>query len=173
VTVQGPDGEETPDERDSAAPRSEELWLKFLTDSEVAIRRSAPKEASAQERASAMRSGAVTPAHRTERRPLDAAARYGTEAVGDLWRPDDLLSGPAWRDLDGRARLRRVVRVIATAVTIAVVVGAWSWLSTSAGNPDGNDTPILQLEETPPGLFPATRSPLGSAVAEPSTAATG
>jgi hypothetical protein len=175
VTTKGPGGEGTPEEPDGTPPAPEDIWLKFLTDSEVAIRQSAPKEPSALERAPGEHR-LVDQADRTElhsRHPHDGAADVGTDAVGELWQPDEPWTGPVWGDLDDKARLRRVVRVIATAAAVTVALGAWSCLSTRAGASDNapDDAIVQQLEEPPPELSPATRFPPGSAVAEPSSSA--
>ncbi|KUO14780.1 hypothetical protein [Streptomyces dysideae] len=144
MTRHGTGGEGTPEEQDGTPFGSDEIWLRFLTDSERAIRRSAPREPSARERA---------PQGRL--RPLEA------DHVGDLWQPEAVGTGPAWRDLDGRARLRRAGRVTATAAAIALALGAWSLLSTNGGTP--SDSPdagtVQQLEEAPEELPMATDLP--------------
>jgi hypothetical protein len=175
VTTQGPGGQGTPEERDGTLSASEEVWLKFLTDSEGAIRGSAPREPSARERAPGRHPRTID-ADRTERRsryPHEAQADCETDAVGELWQPDDPRVVPTWRELDGRARLRRVGRVIVTAAAITLALGAWSWLSTSADAPGErpHGTIVQQMEDAPHGQSPATRFPPGSAVAEPSPSA--
>nr|WSZ18840.1 hypothetical protein OH837_38660 [Streptomyces canus] len=135
MTTQGPNSDGMPDEPAATPPATEEVWLKFLTDNEQAIRASAPREVSAQERTTARQSHHFD----TDRtrgpgpHPLKAPAEALTGIVGDPWQPDD--PWPTWRDLDGPARLRRVGRVIATAAAITLALGAWSMLSTSAGMP--------------------------------------
>lgn len=96
-----------------------------------------------------------------------------TDAVGELWQPDDPWASPTWRELDGRARLRRVGRVIVTAASITLALGAWSWLSTSADTPDErpDGAIVQQMEDAPHEQSPATRFLPGSAVAEPSPSA--
>jgi hypothetical protein len=168
MTTQGPGGGQgTPEERDGALSGSEEVWLKFLADSEGAIRRSAPREPSARERATRRHPGTID-ADSTERRsrhPYEEPADCETDAVGELWQPDDPWAGPTWRELDGRARLRRVSRVMVTAAAITLALGAWSWLSTSADTPDErpDGTIVQQVEDAPPGQSPATRFPTGPA----------
>lgn len=107
-------GRGTPDEPDGASPIPDEVWLRFLTDSEPAIRAGAPREPSARERS----------AGRLPQPP---------QTVGELWQPEELFVRVAWRDLDRRARTRRVARLVATAAAVAVALGAWSQLSTGAG----------------------------------------
>ncbi|MFE0729784.1 hypothetical protein ACFW2X_16315 [Streptomyces antibioticus] len=122
----------------------DEVWLKFLTDSERAIRASAPREPSARERATRDHSGA-------------AVGGCGPEGpVGELWQPGEKTpAGPAWRDLDTSARLRHAGRLVATAVAIALALAAWSWLSTRAGVPDApGDGTVQQSERAPLPALP-------------------
>ncbi|MGC9540697.1 hypothetical protein [Streptomyces sp. UG1] len=172
MTRPGTGSDGTPEERDGGASGSEEIWLKFLTDDERAIRTSAPREPSAQERALGRRPRPHpldgTPERKRLRHHTPTAAE--SDAVGELWQPEEYRSGPAWRDLDGRARARRVVRVLATAAAIAVAVGAWSWLSTAAGAPDGglDDITVQQSERARHEPPTATDFPSRSAT-EPSS----
>ncbi|MBD0422424.1 hypothetical protein H0H10_25250 [Streptomyces sp. TRM S81-3] len=146
MTTPWPGSGGTPEEPDGAPAVPEAVWQKFLADSECAIRASAPREPAARER---------TPDWRPE-----PPVTGGTEAVGELWQAEDVWTGPAWRDLDGRARLRRVGRVIGTAAAVTLALTAWSRLSTDSVVPaDGpGETIGQQLEEAPVDL-PATASP--------------
>ncbi|MFI5571558.1 hypothetical protein ACIA6T_30300 [Streptomyces sp. NPDC051740] len=150
MTAQRPDDGGTPEERDGTPSLPEDVWRRFLTDNERAIRATAPREPSALQR--------------TRQHTGGGAARgdADVEAVGDLWQPDGPWDGPSWREMDGRARLRRVGRVVGTAAAIALALGAWSQLSTGAGTPaEGpGDTVLQQSEEMPAELPTATsRSP--------------
>ncbi|MFI8306021.1 hypothetical protein ACIF80_21765 [Streptomyces sp. NPDC085927] len=169
MTAQRPDGE-TPEDRDRTPSVPDEVWHRFLTDNERAIRATAPVEPSALQRASGRQpQPAATDARdRTEGRVTDT-----TGAVGDLWHPDDPWEGPSWRNLDGRARARRVCRVIGTAAAIALVLGAWSQLSTGAGSPDQGpaDTVLQQSEDVPADLPTATSVPSGLTSPSPATPA--
>ncbi|MER7490794.1 hypothetical protein ABTY20_33930 [Streptomyces sp. NPDC126497] len=149
MTAQRPDGGGTPEERDGAPALPEDVWQRFLTDNERAIRATAPREPSALQRA---RPGAGEGAPRKD---PDA----GT--VGEPWHPDDPWEGPSWREMDGRARTRRVGRVVGTAVAIALALGAWSQVSTGAGAPDAGpgDTVLQQSEEAPAELPTAASLP--------------
>ncbi|MGW1726908.1 hypothetical protein ACWCQK_28790 [Streptomyces sp. NPDC002306] len=83
---------------------SDAEWAKFIQDSEGAIRDSAPKEPSARARM-------VT--ERLRRQDAQGGAPEG-------WR-----TGPAWREMDGRAaRRRRLWAVLGVPVAIAVAVVA-------------------------------------------------
>ena len=93
MTAQRPDDGGTPEERDGTPSLPEDVWQRFLTDNERAIRATAPREPSALQRARA--DGGA---------PREDA---DVEAVGDLWHPDDPWDGPSWREMDRRARLRR------------------------------------------------------------------
>lgn len=175
MTTPGPRSGEQPEDRDGTPSLPEEVWQKFLTDDEHAIRASAPREPSAQERAPQW-CPQPPDTDRTEQhagRPHDDDTLDGTDPVGELWHPEDLWSGPAWRDLDGRARLRRVGRVIGTAAAIALALAAWSQLSTSAGSAgDGPGGTTVQQSEDALDDLPAAPSLLpGHASAGPSSSA--
>jgi hypothetical protein len=126
------------------------VWLRFLTDSEHAIRASAPREPSARERAAGRQ---LQPPH----------------TVGDLWQPEDLWVRVAWHDLDRRAKVRRVGRVVATAAAVALALGAWSQLSAGAGTGTRPGTgTVRQAEGATARQSTATPFPSGSAVPVPS-----
>ncbi|GAP52109.1 hypothetical protein [Streptomyces azureus] len=151
MTTEGPGGGRgTPDEPDGAPPVPDDVWLRFLTDSEHAIRASAPREPSARERAAGRQ---LQPPH----------------TVGDLWQPEDLWVRVAWRDLDRRAKARRVGRVVATAAAVALALGAWSQLSAGAGTGTRPGTGTVRQVEGATARQPtATPFPSGSAVPVPS-----
>ncbi len=150
MTTEGPGGRGTPHEPDGVPSIPDDVWLRFLSDSEYAIRVSAPREPSAKERATGRR---LQPPH----------------AVGDLWQPEDLWVRVAWRELDRRAKVRRVGRVVATAAAVAVALGAWSQLSTGAGpgNRPATGT-VRQVEGATARLPTATPFPPGSPFPGPS-----
>ncbi|MDT0386624.1 hypothetical protein [Streptomyces dubilierae] len=150
MTTGGSDGRGTPGGPDGVPPVPDEVWLRFLMDSESAIRASAPREPSARERAGG-------------RQPQPA------QSVGDLWQPEELWVRVAWRDLDRRARARRVGRVVATAAAVALALGAWSRLATGPGTGDRpGDATVRQVEGATVGLPTATPGPSGSPSPEPS-----
>lgn len=169
MTAQRPDGE-TPEDRDRTPSVPDEVWQRFLTDNERAIRATAPVEPSALQRASGWQ---PQPAGTDARDRTEGQVTDTTGAVGDLWHPDDPWEGPSWRNLDGRARARRVCRVIGTAAAIALVLGAWSQLSTGAGSVDQGpaDTVLQQSEDVPAELPTATSAPSGLASPSPATSA--
>lgn len=142
MTTGGTGGRATPGEPDGVPSVPDEVWLRFLTDSESAIRASAPREPSARERAAGRQ---PQPAH----------------TVGDLWQPEDLWVRVAWRDLDRRARTRRVARVVATAAAVGLALGAWSQLTTGAGDRPG-DPAVRQVEGATVPLPTPTPLPSGS-----------
>lgn len=150
MTTEEPDGRGTPHEPSGIPPFPDEVWLRFLTDSESAIRVSAPREPSAEERAAGRR---LQPPH----------------AVGDLWQPEDLWVRVAWGDLDRRAKVRRAGRVVATAAAVALALGAWSQLSTGAGagHRPGEST-VRQVEGATARLPTATPLPSASVFPQPS-----
>jgi hypothetical protein len=150
VTTEEPGGRGTPREPHGVPPVPDEVWLRFLADSESAIRLSAPREPSARERAAGRQ---LQPPH----------------AVGDLWQPEDLWVRVAWRDLDRRSKVRRAGRVVATAAAVALALGAWSQLSTGAGTghrPGGST--VRQVEGATARLSTATPVPSASSVPQPS-----
>ncbi|WP_437007163.1 hypothetical protein [Streptomyces sp. enrichment culture] len=158
MTAQGPDDGGTPRHREDGVPSlSDDVWQRFLMDSEQAIRASAPKEPSAVQRAAGRSPNLPPPT------PAKPPRHDAPDVVGDLWQPDDPWEGPAWRDLDARARLRRMARVVGTAAAIALALGAWSQLSTGAGTPaEGpGGTVLQQSEEAPVTLPPGTSVPTG------------
>ncbi len=151
MTASGPDGGATPNEphEPGGVPHvpggvphvPEDVWRRFLEDDERAIRASALREPAARER---------TPG----------------------WRPappPDPWPGPAWRELDRRARVRRVCRVLGTAAAVALALTAWSQLSTGPGTPGGEpaDTIGRRLEESPVLPSAATPAPTASASTGP------
>lgn len=163
MTAQSPDAGGPPDEPDGAPPVPDDVWQRFLTDTEHAIRATAPREPSARRRSSGAR---PEPLPRTGAPRTDG----GSAPVGELWRPDDPWEGPSWRDMDRGARVRRVGRVAGTAAVIALVLGAWSQLSTGVGTPvegpDG-DSVLQQSEVAPADLPTATSDPPGPASPDP------
>ncbi|WP_432058448.1 hypothetical protein [Streptomyces sp. bgisy022] len=168
MTAQRPDDDGgTPDGREPAPSLPDDVWQRFLMDDEHAIRASAPKEPSAVQRAAAPwpRPAAARETARRGRRPA--------EAVGDLWHPDDPWEGPSWRNLDDRARRRRVGRVVGAAAAFALALGAWSQWSTGATpRQDRPGDTILQQSEEAPVELPATTSlPTGAHSASPATPA--
>ncbi|WP_328344326.1 hypothetical protein [Streptomyces violaceus] len=166
MTTPEPDRQGTPDDPDARPSGAGEVWLRFLADDERAIRDSAPKEPSAQERATARPPGRLDADRQNPHRPRPdhTPADDKTEAVGDLWQPDG--PRPAWRELDSPARLRRAGRVIATVAAFGLALGAWSLLSTTAGAPsdEPGDSTVQEVEEVPDAI--PTTSP-GSAAFEP------
>lgn len=140
------------DDRDDIPSIPEEVWRKFLADSEPAIRASAPREPSARERAPGRPSPPPVTDETTPRarRPYVPAAHDETDAVGELWQPEDAWTGPKWREPDGRGRLRRVGRALGTAAAITLALAAWAHLPTGTGGahqaPD--ETSVGQPEGT-------------------------
>ncbi|BDD76579.1 membrane protein [Streptomyces lividans] len=88
-------------------PTPESVWTRFLTDSEEAIARSAPREPSARER-------------------TGHPERNGR--VGDAWDRDDAPAEHPWRHLDARGRIRRLGRILAGAAALAVLLGLFTCL---------------------------------------------
>ncbi|MBC9729436.1 hypothetical protein [Streptomyces sp. TRM68367] len=167
MTTVGP-GSSGADDGDGAPPVPEEVWHRFLADSERAIRASAaPREPAARERARGRH-----PRPRDMRRWIRRSDDE-TDAVGELWQREEPPAGPKWRDLDRRARFRRAGRVAGTAAAVALAMAAWSQLSTGAGTPAGGPggTSEQKLEVAPDGLSAVTPRPPGERSARPSSSA--
>ncbi|MEV7791723.1 hypothetical protein AB0O68_07070 [Streptomyces sp. NPDC087512] len=192
-----------PQEPDGTPPVPEEIWRRFLTDDERAIRATAPREPSARERARGARPGPSVSGSGAEGEvapgagpdTADApgagpgavggpagggfarAAQRPVDAVGELWHPREPWGGPVWRELDARARLRRVGRVAGTAAAVALALTAWSQSSTGPGTPPGGpgDTIGRRLEETAlpttAPLAPGASGAASPAVFEPAPSA--
>ncbi|WP_108989576.1 hypothetical protein [Streptomyces coelicoflavus] len=143
MTASGPGSGDTPGEPDGTPSVPEHVWRLFLEDDERAIRASAPREPAARDRLPGWRP--EPPAGRPGRsvRPADT--------VGEAWRPQDTWAGTAWRELDGRSRVRRVGRVLGTAAALAVALTAWSQLSSGPATPGGGPAETIgqRLEESP------------------------
>lgn len=191
MTASGPDSggaKDEPGEPEGTPSVPEYVWRMFLADNEHAIRASAPREPSARDRTPGWRPGpaigtdpAVGPAVGPVMEPAadsavdpDTPVGRRSDTVGEPWRPEDPWTGPAWRELDGRARFRRVGRMIGTAAAVALALTAWSQLSTGPGTPGGGpaDTIGRRLEESPvlptmASLAPTASGSASSAVFEP------
>ncbi|WP_411099877.1 hypothetical protein [Streptomyces sp. x-45] len=176
MTASGPGSGDTPGEPDGAPDVPEDVWRLFLEDDERAIRASAPREPSARDRVPGWRPQEPPAGHtdhpgHTDRSDHPHRTR-GT--VGEAWRREETWSGPAWRELDGRARLRRTGRVLGTAAAVALALTAWSQLSTGPATPGSGPAETIgqRLEEspalpTPASPAPASLSPTQSAAASP------
>ncbi|MGC9379680.1 hypothetical protein [Streptomyces sp. MH13] len=151
MTASGPGSGATPDGPDGTPSVPEHVWRQFLEDDERAIRASAPREPAARERSPGWRPGP----------PFDV--------VGEPWHPEDPWTGPAWRELGGRARIRRVGRVVGTAAAVALALTAWSQLSTGPGAPGGEPAETIgqHLEESPLLPTAASLAPTTSGSASP------
>ncbi|MGW1756995.1 hypothetical protein [Streptomyces mirabilis] len=125
----------------------DDVWERFARDTERDIRSSAPKEPSARARMV------------TERlRQKDAK---GAQPEG--WR-----TGPAWREMDGRAsRRRRLWAILGVPVAIAVALVAvkpsllpGDPFGTSSGTPSGGaSAAALPAETAPPTAAPSSAAP--------------
>ncbi|MFD8150950.1 hypothetical protein ACFY3O_23815 [Streptomyces sp. NPDC001046] len=144
MTTEGTGGRGTSGEPDGLPALTDEVWQRFLADSESAIRATAPREPSARERAQG-------------RRPQPP------QTVGDLWQPDEPRARVAWRDLDHRGRMRRAARFAVTAAAVALALGAWSQLSTGA-NPDSRPEEGTVQQVQGAELSTATPLPSGTPV---------
>ncbi|MFE1073823.1 hypothetical protein ACFW5W_21720 [Streptomyces sp. NPDC058783] len=165
MTASGPGGGDTPDQPDGTPSVPEYVWRLFLEDDERAIRASAPREPAARDRFPGRQpeppaGGPARPVH------SPSPSSLTSDTVGEAWRPEDRWAGPAWRELDGRARVRRVGRVLGTAAAVALALTAWSQLSTGPVTPGSGPAETIgqRLEESPalPSVNSGTDSGTGS-----------
>ncbi|MEV0529877.1 hypothetical protein AB0I66_41330 [Streptomyces sp. NPDC050439] len=135
--------------------QSDAMWHRFLQDSEDDIRRTAPQEASAQERIEAAAQRLET--GRAPQQPPPNAL----EAIGELWQPAPSQDQPAWHDLDGWGRVRRASGVLSAAVVLIAMLAALS--RPPSGTGPESDLPggvtLQQTEEASDGLPPTLPSP--------------
>ncbi|MYU24362.1 hypothetical protein [Streptomyces sp. SID8352] len=149
-------------------PVGEDVWRKFLADTERAILASAPREPAAAERGR----GRTTAPPPPPVPPPPSRAPYA-DTVGEPWQPEEPRSRPAWGELDRGGRLRRAGRVAGTAAAVALALTAWSqWAGGPVAPVEGPaDTIGRPLEETPFGLPPEASPPASTAPAAPAASA--
>ncbi|MFG2683638.1 hypothetical protein [Streptomyces sp. NPDC048392] len=122
------------------------------------------------------------PSARPGRSTRPGPSGHPSDTVGEAWRPEDPWRGPAWRELDGRARLRRAGRVLGTAAAVALALAAWSHLSTGPVAPGTapaetigqhrEESPALPTPDSRAGsLTPTESTAAGAAVFEPAPSA--
>ncbi|MGW3663676.1 hypothetical protein [Streptomyces sp. NPDC005141] len=135
----------------------DDVWDRFARDSERDIRSSAPKEPSARARmvTERLRQRDAQETERASRRSVRKGAAQRT-AQPEGWR-----TGPAWREMDGRAaRRRRLWAIIGVPLAVAVVVVAMK-PSLLPGDPFGaaasapGDAAPLLAETTAPTAPPS------------------
>lgn len=139
---------------DSGASISDEVWEKFVQDTERDIHVTAPKEPSARARV-------VT------RRLREQDAR-GVQPEG--WR-----TGPAWREMDGRAaRRRRLWAILGVPLAIAVLVVAnkpslllGDTPASDAGVPEAIAASPLPAETAAPTAAPSEMAPVTPTLERP------
>jgi deazaflavin-dependent oxidoreductase (nitroreductase family) len=164
VVAEDPGQGGTSDDGGGVPPIADTVWRRFLGDTEQAIRASAPRELSAWERAAGSRPDPVD-SHGVQKEPQGGAPveprPASFDAVGEVWQPDEQRPGPAWRDLDGPARWRRVGRTLATVAALLVAAGALSHASSRPDVPDGTPTGATsqQSEEVLPDGAPTATAP--------------
>ncbi|MCC8337624.1 hypothetical protein LMJ38_17000 [Streptomyces sp. R1] len=168
MTASGPGSGDTPDQPDGTPSVPEYVWRLFLEDDERAIRASAPREPAARDRFPGRQP--EPPAGRPGRpgpSPSHSPSPRASDTVGEAWRPEDRWAGPAWRELDGRARVRRAGRVLGTAAAVALGLTAWSQLTTGPVTPGSGPAETIgqRLEESP--ALPSAGSGTGSGAGSP------
>ncbi|MDQ8702939.1 hypothetical protein RCO28_10625 [Streptomyces sp. LHD-70] len=144
--------------RDEQPGLPDDVWQRFLHDSEAAIRRTAPREPSARERAT-MPGTAVAP------------SAAGGDAIGELWHPRPERERAAWRDLDGRGRLGRTARALGAVAVFVAVLATVSHLPNAPAPQADRPGVVLQESEPAPTERPtAEASPSPAAFSPPGIA---
>ncbi|MFF4184553.1 hypothetical protein ACFYZ9_15290 [Streptomyces sp. NPDC001691] len=135
----------------------DEIWERFVRDTEQDIRKSAPKEPSARARM-------VTERLRREQESTETAAR-GRTGKRRPAEPAGWRTGPAWREMDGRAaRGRRVKGVLGVLLALAVLLialnpsRALSLLTGDSGS-GGTAAAPLPAETAAPTAAPSFSAP--------------
>ncbi|HLL35111.1 MAG TPA: hypothetical protein VK545_14765 [Streptomyces sp.] len=141
---------------------TEEMWRRFVEECAQGTAAGAPREPSALARGEGARvlppaAPASTPACAPAPSPVPEV-RY--EAVGELWEPQDTAS-PAWRDLDGPARRRRLRHLVGTACAGALLLALASLVPAHAPGEDDGLTDATVSEATPSPM-PTTHEGVGT-----------
>ncbi|MFF1461601.1 hypothetical protein [Streptomyces sp. NPDC058330] len=165
----GTPSEERPERSEGGVSPTDEQWEEFLRHAERGTADS-PKEPSARARMVTGRLRVLDEeAARTRR---GRWRRRGKSAPAEPWQPEGWRTGPAWQEMNGRARKRRRV---AGALGMVVVAGALvvamrpSLLTDHLpGGDRAADTTPLPAETAPPSAPPpAGGDPLGPTREEP------
>ncbi|MEU5519147.1 hypothetical protein ABZ759_00180 [Streptomyces sp. NPDC047860] len=168
-----PSEEKRPENRpgdrvESSSPSSslpDDVWEKFVQDSERDIRASAPKEPSARARMVTERLRAMDEAQAARTGGGGRKRRWGRRrAAPQPAQPEGWRTGPAWQEMNGRASRRRrvwsavgVVLAAALAVVAVNPSAALSWLPGGLG--EGWSTPDEAQSSTAPPMAPETARP--------------
>lgn len=147
MTTQRPGSDGSSGDPDYTSSFPDDVWQQFLMDSERATRKSVPREPSARERIALRSAG--------------ESEQGGLEGVGELWQPDEPRTGPAWHELDGRAKCRRAARVLGVATVTALILVAVRPGDTG-GRPGDTGTTVQQSEDAPEMLPSVTGTPAAS-----------
>ncbi|MFI9105063.1 hypothetical protein ACIGXA_31605 [Streptomyces fildesensis] len=156
---------------ESAIP--DDVWEKFVQDSEQDIRAQAPKEPSARARmvTERLRREAELAAEQQKKNK-----RWGRAAKAKPGEPAGWRTGPAWQDRESRAnrrRLRGALGVLLTVVVLLAVLNpstAMAWLHGDFGSAadssdstgyrsDGSGRPTAGQTTLPPETAPPTAAP--------------
>ncbi|MFD3732292.1 hypothetical protein [Streptomyces sp. NPDC058632] len=156
--------------RPESSPLPDDVWGRFVEDSERDIRGSAPKEPSARARTVTERLRAMDEAQARSNGGKKRGWGRNRPAAPPA-RPEGWRTGPAWQDMDGRATRRRkgwsVVGVLVAAAVAVVAVdpsGALSWLPGGLGDGSGTSDGVTGASIAP--LVPETARPSSAPPAE-------
>lgn len=157
--------ERGPEDLPESSSLPDDVWEKFVQDSERDIRASAPKEPSARARMVTERLRAMDEAQAAGAGAGGRRSRWGRKRTPPQpAQPEGWRTGPAWQEMNGRAsRRRRVWSAVGVVVAAALAVvavnpsAALSWLPGGLG--DGWDTQDEARTSTAPPLAPETARP--------------
>ncbi|MBN0042854.1 hypothetical protein JS756_01735 [Streptomyces actuosus] len=141
MSTREPGRGDDPDRRDPVRGLPDDPWDRFLRECAHPRGGTAPTEPSARARTE----GAPV---RPPSAPRPEVLRH---PVGDLWEPHE-TPVTAWRDLDGPARRRRLVRVCGTAAAVTLLLVLWSGAPVDGPEESGTsaDATPRQSEVAPP-----------------------
>jgi hypothetical protein len=126
----------------------DEVWEQFKRDSERDIRTAAPKEPSARARMVTERLRRLDEEAANRQAGGGRKQRKGKQsAPAEPWQPDGWRTGPAWQEMNGRARRRRrvwgVLGVLLAMGLVMVALNpakALSWLPGAASGEDSTES---------------------------------
>ncbi|WP_326699296.1 hypothetical protein OG909_19535 [Streptomyces sp. NBC_01754] len=155
----GTPSEERPERSERSDSATDEQWDEFLRQAESGTA-DAPKEPSARARMVTERLRALD--EEAARAQGGRWRRGGKRRPAEPWQPEGWRTGPAWQELNGRARKRRrVTALLGTAVVLGALVVAMR-PSLLTGHLPGSGRAV----DTSP-LSPETSAPTAAPPAEP------
>lgn len=152
-----------PSDDESSIP--DDVWERFVRDSESDIRASAPKEPSARARmvTERLRQQDEEAARQAKAKPRATKGKKPKKGAGSGAEPPGWRTGPAWREMDGRASRRRrwrgLVGVLLAVVALLVALNPSAALRWARGDFSGGGSSAASPAATLP---PETAQPTGA-----------